>query len=110
MTTLTATLVDRDGSAEPVGTAASNGDKFLNTGREYVVFLTGGAQRVVTVTTPYQLDGLAVGPRTITVPANSFVIAGPFPPLYHNDGSGFVVLNYDNVSGIAVGVIKVQQL
>ena len=110
MATLTPVLVDRDGAAQPATTAANNGDLFANTGREYLIAITGGLQRIITVATPYLLDGKAVGPRTITVPANSYVIAGPFPPVYHNNGSGQVVLTYDTTAGITVGVIKVQEL
>lgn len=111
MATLTPTLVDADGAAEPATTAANNGDLFVNTGAEYLIATTGGAQRVITVATPYTLpNGLAATARTITVPANSYVIAGPFPPVYHNNGSGQVVLTYDTTAGITVGVIKTQQL
>lgn len=111
MATLTPTLIDADGAAEPATTAANNGDLFVNTGSEYLLATAAGADRVITVATPYTLpNGLALTARTITVPANSNVIAGPFPPALHNNGSGQVVLTYDNTSGITVGVIKTQQL
>lgn len=107
MATLTVTLIDHDGVALDLAVAASAADKFTNTGKELLVVVnTDVGSHTVTVATPYTLDGKAVGPRTIVVAAGAYVCAGPFPPLLHNDGSGFVNLTYSDVTGMKVCPIK----
>lgn len=96
--------------------SSSNGDKYLNTGREVVMFQNTSSQAaaasVVTVTaqTPDNFGGAAsLHNITITVPTSSqygLTAIGPFPPSVFNDANGNVNLTY-SVAGLNIGVFSI---
>lgn len=103
MTTLTVTLIDRDGVAVDLTVAASAADKFANTGKELLLVAnTDGSPHTVNVASAVTLDGQAIGPRTIVCAAGSYIFAGPFPPSLHNDADGYVNLTYSDTTGMKV--------
>lgn len=102
--------------AETTVASSSNGDKFINTGRE-VAFLQNsssqGAGVAVTVTVVAQAvdsfgGAASLHNLTISVPSSSFglMAIGPFPPSLFNDSSGFCNLTY-SAGGLNIGVVSI---
>lgn len=106
MATLTVQAISRAGLEPTLQAAASGGDQFANTGREFVRIDNGGGSAVtVTVTTPQTVDGLAVADRTVSVPAGETRLVGPFPTANYNDASGRVQLAYSGVTSVTVAAL-----
>lgn len=107
MATLTVQSYNRSGITPTYGAAASGGDEFVNTGVEFIHIKNGDASpKVLTIVTQNVSDGLAVADRTITVPATSEKMLGPFPISVYNDSAAKVQLTYDAVSSVTIAVIK----
>ena len=59
------------------------------------------------ITTPNTVDGLAVGDRTVVIPATTgdkFI--GPFPPSIYNDGNGDMEISFSEVTGITGAILQ----
>lgn len=86
----------------------SGSDKFPNTGREMVLVDNSASSDALTISipTPQTVDGLAVGDRTIVVPAGEKHLLGPFPSATYRDSDGFVTLTTSG-AGIADALIAV---
>ncbi|MCR8576476.1 hypothetical protein [Streptomyces sp. Isolate_219] len=81
-TVLTATQFTRDGATLPAGVAgdAVNGNSLTNEGATgIIVENTGATTRNVTFHVFTTVDGLAVTPRTESIPAGAVQGFGPFP-------------------------------
>ena len=84
-----------------------------NDGKTILHFKKSGASNCV-VTIPLSgqstVDGQAVTSRAVTVLATSgdkFV--GPFPPAMYNNGSGQLSFTLDNITGLTLAIIRVDQ-
>lgn len=114
------------GLAISVTGCSSAGDKFLNTGREILVFQATSSNSAVGVACVVTIAAQAVdnygqGSSVATthnivasVAASSafgLTVLGPFPPSLFNDSNGFVNISYSVAlpvnSGFNVGVISV---
>ena len=113
MATLTPREITRAGIDLSTGgggfvAASAGGDKFANTGREFVYFtnLSGGTITVTVDVQPDTIDGLAVANKTLAVLPATNAIMGPFPPGNYNDASGFTNLSYSGVASLTLQVFK----
>ncbi len=110
---ITPQIVIKDG-LEPTYTAAtaSDGDRFRNTGKEFIHVINGtGTPCVVTLLTPAQVSGLDIEDKLVTVPGNEDRMIGTFEPgLYNNPAGGTdageMYVEYDQVSSVTVAVIR----
>ena len=107
MATLSIETIDRDGLAPSLVAAAVGGDKFANTGEQFLYIDNADVgAAIVTIVTPQTVDTLAVTDRAVSVPAGTFKLIGPFPPSTYNDGSDDVSLTYDQVTSLTVGILR----
>jgi len=112
MATLTPTVVTRSGVDISSGgggfvSATSGGDKFLNIGREFVMFTNlSGAPITVTFDTPGTIDGLAIANRTVSVPSMANLLVGPWQPGIYNDASGLLSMTYSGVTSLTLQVFN----
>lgn len=99
--------------------SSSNGDKFLNTGKEVLLFQNsssqgGGASITVTVAAQ-QVDnyGGAASLHNVTIPIASssmgLTAVGPFRPSLFNDTSGFLNVTYSAAGLYVVAVALAPQ-
>lgn len=108
MATITAQTPARSANPITFSNAEAGGDKFLNTGREYLIIRNAGGSPVnVTVTTPVTTDGLAVSDRVIAIGAGATHFLGPWPKGVYNDGDNFVNLAWETHTDMSLAVIKV---
>ena len=59
------------------------------------------------IITPNTVDGLAVGDRTVAIPADTgdkFI--GPFPPSIYNDGNGDMEITLSDVDGLTGAILQ----
>lgn len=114
------------GVAMSVAGCSSGGDKFLNTGREILVFQatsSNSANGTACVVTVAAQAADSYGQAAASVTAHNIVasvaassafgltVLGPFPPSLYNDSNGFVNISYSVAlpanSGFNVGVFSV---
>jgi hypothetical protein len=113
-TALTVYTLDRTGKDLAAGAAAlvavdgAGGNKFLNTGVEFLI-VKNASQTSLTVTLDIQatIDGQAVTDPTVTVLAGSTKLIGPFPTAIYSDGSGYVTVTFGASTSITAGAFKV---
>lgn len=88
----------------------SNGNRWKNTGRQFLELVNNGAtgEAVVTVATGGTVDGLAIANPTITMAVGER-FHGVFPRTdVYNDANGYVVLTYagDGAADVDVAVFQ----
>ena len=84
------TEITRAGVYPAGAVGQADGHSFPNNGEEFVEVVNANATlaRTVTFVTPAQREGLAVADLTVSVPAASRRMIGPFPTGYFNHQSG----------------------
>jgi hypothetical protein len=87
--------------------ASALGDKFTNTGREFLYVTNLGSTITLTVKFQRTVDGQVVADREISVTGTANFMIGPFDPKDYNDPNGDVVLSYSGVASVTVAVYKV---
>ena len=105
-TNLAVTPITRAGvlAAGVVGTA--DGHMFANSGEEFLEVVNANATvaRTVTIVTGGQLEGSEIADQTVSIPAASRRLIGPFPPRSFNQivgaDRGKVHVNYE-AAGVA---------
>lgn len=109
MATLTVTTVGRAGAqidALAVA-AASGGDKFPNTGSEFLWIKNASvADITLTIAVVATVDTLAATNRTVTLTAAKSYLIGPFPPAIYNDSDGRVSLTYSGVTTLTLAPFR----
>ena len=77
-------------------------DRYLveNNGRMGVFVQTGADATTVTVEIPQTLDGQAVTPRRVEVPANTLKALGHWPTEIYNNALAQVALSFSAVAGV----------
>jgi hypothetical protein len=81
----------------------NNGDVVLH------VKNTNASPRIVTITTPRTVDGVAVADPAITIPATTGdKIIGPFPPATFNNAGGLVYVDFDASTGVTIAAIQLR--
>ena len=102
------------GGLEPTYTGAtlSDGDRFRNTGKEFIHVLNGGGGAVaVTIPTPAQVSGLDIEDKIVSVPAGEDRMIGTFEPGLYNQAAGATdagdcYVEYDQTSSVTIAVIR----
>jgi len=106
---LTVQNVVRSGLSHTTTAAdTTDGNSFPNDGRTFirVVNDTAGAV-VVTIQTPGEVDGQAIGDRTVSLTATTGdKMIGPFPPAYYNQSDGSVYVDVDDACDIGAFRLK----
>ncbi len=98
-----------------VAATLTDGNRFRNTGREFIMITNNGAVNpcVVTIPTPQTTHGLTIQDPTVSVPKDGIIkIIGPFPPEVYNNSPGAtdeneVYIEYDQVTTVLVSVFRV---
>ncbi len=97
-----------------VAATLTDGNRFKNTGREFILLKNGGGVNpcIVTIPTPQTFKGLTIQDSTISVAIGVDKTIGPFPPEAYNNPSGGtdpneVYLEYDQVTSVTVSVFRV---
>jgi hypothetical protein len=97
-----------------VAATLTDGNRFKNSGREFILVKNGGGVNpvVVTIPTPQTIKGLTIQDPTVSVAIGVEKIIGPFPPsLYNNPAGGTdpneVYLEYDQITSVTVSVFRV---
>lgn len=107
MPQLTVQQIDRDGVTPTLVAADVGGDKFTNTGSEFIFVRNGsGAPIIVTLDIRTTVDAQVVTDRAVSVPAGGDKLIGPIPPTVYNDASNDVDLTYSAVGSLTIGVLK----
>lgn len=107
MPLLTVQTIDRDGLTPVLVAADVGGDKFVNTGKEFINVLNGsGAPITVTLDIRNTVDAQVVTDRAISVPAGGTKFIGPIPPTIYNDANGEVDITYSAVGSLTIGIVK----
>jgi len=103
---IAAQTVDRAGLNPTFSNCAGGGDKFVNTGTEFLYLKNGDvASKTLSMVIQSTPDGQTVAAKQVVVPAGEFRIIGPFPPMY-NDTQSKVNLTYSAVTSLQVAVMK----
>lgn len=96
-------------------TSSSNGDKWLNTGKEIVLLTNSSSQGAAAITvgvTAQAVDNFggaaSIHSLSTSVPTSSggVTVLGPFSPAVFNDSNGFCNITY-SAGGLAVAVLSV---
>lgn len=86
------------------------GNTFANNGQCWLNVYNGSANTVyVTITVPASPGGLVINNVSYTITTMTMKTAGPFNPIYYNNGSGNVTVNYDTGTSVNVAVLKFPQ-
>lgn len=102
-------LVANDGiTPSTTSPSAATDYVFRNDGRTWLeVKKTGAGDCTVTVTTPSTQGGLAVADKTDTVAATTGNRRiGPFEPTLFNDSADDVTVQFSEVTGLTVAVLR----
>lgn len=108
MAVLTVQEVSIDGITPSYAAAAAGGDEFPNTGREILHVKNGSAGSItVTITTPQEIDGVAIADPAVVIVAGAEAVIGPFQPRIFNASDGNVDVGYSAAASVTVGVFQV---
>jgi hypothetical protein len=110
MSTLTPAECARTGVALSLsgGTAAANGDRWLNTGNEVLVVTNGDSgAHDVSVEVQAEPDGKEVTERLVSVVNATTKILGPFPINVYNDEGGYANIVYSALTSMKVQVVRI---
>lgn len=87
---------------------ATNTYIIRNNGKVLLHFKKSGAGNCdLIIITPNTVDGLAVGDRTVIIPATTgdkFI--GPFPPSIYNDANGDIEITLSEVTGLTGAILQ----
>lgn len=85
-----------------------NGNQFANDGMCFLYVKNGSGSSInVTISTPGNVDGLAVADLVVAVPATTGErMIGPFPPGIYNQSDGNVYVDYSSGTSVTAGVFR----
>lgn len=102
-----ATMAGKTGIAAALAAANVDGNFFDNDGRTWLEVVNGGGASItVTIAVPYTVDGSAVTPPTVTVPAGARRLIGKLDTTIYNNGSNQVNVTYSGVTSVTVGAFR----
>lgn len=85
----------------------TNGEQIANNGRRIVhVKNASGGGLTVTVRMPTTVDGLTVPDRTVSIPAGTDKLVGPFGSAYTQAADGNVYVDYSTGTSITRAVLE----
>lgn len=102
-TALTVQEIGHGGAAETfvAAAAAATGNKFPADGKTWLHVKNTGTQKILTISTPGTVDGLAVAERTITIPATTGdIMVPPMPPSQYAQADGQVYIDLDLATAV----------
>lgn len=112
MALLTLEQPSKTGAAYTMAVAASGGDTFANTGREFVLIKNAHAteSRTITFDAPgtcdFELVAGSAHDLVVTLLAETEQMVGPFSQTRFNDGSGLVHVTYsDSAADLTIAVV-----
>ena len=96
--------LDREGISINRATELSLTNRYLviNNGLMGVYVETGKEATELTIEIPQTIDGQAVIPREVTIPANSLYGLGDWPPEIYNDAKSQVAFSFSSVTGVTL--------
>lgn len=112
MAALTIQEFDKDTSLTPsFAAAAAGGDTFLNDGRTFLYIKNGsGGAIIATIDSLVNCNQGTDHNITVTIPAGSEEIVGPFTPASRFNGDdNFSSITYDGVTSLTIAAIKMGQ-
>ncbi len=86
----------------------TDGHKFLNDGRTFLLVLNTAVACTLTFQTPGTVDGLAIAERTVVIAihATDHVLIGPFPPGDYNQSNGMVFVDVDTETTVTLAAVR----
>jgi len=102
-TALTVQEIPHGGAAESfvAAAAAATGNKFPADGKTWLHVKNTGTQKILTISTPGTVDGLAVAERTITIPATTGdILVPPLPPSQYGQADNMVYIDLDLATAV----------
>ena len=108
MATLTVQDIDLDGEAADYVACAGGGDQFTNDGKTFIHLKnTNAATRTVTINSQTNCSQGFDHNVAVVIPATTGdVMIGPFPTARFNDATSSVLLTYDAVTNLTIGVFS----
>ena len=116
MATLTVATAAEAGVATADASATSDGDEFVNTGREVLIAVNShGSDNDINITITAQntsfedpvLGTLTKANQVVACNEGVTKIIGPFPTAAFNDANGKVQITYSAVTSLKVGVVQI---
>lgn len=106
-TALTPTAISRSGVTPTLAAANADGHSVLNDGQVFVEVANAGASPI-TVTLPYAkvVDGQTVTSKTVSVPAASSKLIGPFIMDAFNHTGQVVHIDLSTATDVTIGAFK----
>lgn len=107
-TALTVNQISRAGVA--LGPAAANVDGHSLAYSENLILYVangGGSPITVTIQTPGTVDSLAIADKTVTVPAGSNRLMGPFPKAHYRQADGTVYVDFSDVTSVTAAAFYI---
>jgi hypothetical protein len=88
--------------------ATAAGNQFLNDGKTFFYVQNASATIItITPTVTYAAFGLTMTGPSVSFPASTTKLVGPFPPGAYNDAMGYVSFNYSQVLTIWVAAFRI---
>jgi len=106
---LTVQDIGHGGAAESfvAAAAAATGNKYPCDGKTWLHAKNTGTIKVLTISTPGTVDGLAVAERTISLPATTGdIMIPPFPPSQYAQADGQVYIDLDLATAVTYCVFR----
>lgn len=100
---LTVQEIPHAGVAESFSAAAAagTGNKYPADGKTWLHVKGTGTQKILTISTPGTVDGLAVADRTVTIPATTGdIMIPPLPPSQYGQVDGMIYIDLDLATAI----------
>lgn len=107
MATLSPQVIILAGITPALVAAASGGDEFLNSGRDFIHVKNSGAETTVIINSQVNCNQGVDHDVTVTIPLTTgekFI--GPFPKDRFNDTAGKVQITYGDHTNLTIGIVR----
>lgn len=111
MAEFTVEKMDLTGLSPTMNSANSGGDYFRNEGKTFIKVEnsdTGSHTVTLNLQKTFEVNGVTVSLTnpTVDIPAGEFRLIGPFDKDWFNDADQYTHIDYDAVTSVTVGVVK----
>ncbi len=107
-TAITVQEIDIDGLSPVFSASVADGEKFLNSGDQFLHVKNGGGSPItVTIQTPAQIESIDIAEVEVTIPASEERIIGNFSPSIFNQSDGMVYVDYSAVTSVTSALFKI---
>jgi len=102
---VTPTPITLAGVADTLGAANTDGYRIANPAAHAWIEVNNGSGGSITVTLHLvvEIDGVAVAPRDVIIPAGTRRKIGVFPKAHYNDANGDVLITFSAVTSVTFG-------